>query len=155
MIIAFSFEILVTQNTTVQLLIWYGLAPPICFVLQAQTCLLNHSPIARNACHRCAKISRLVPHSPDACPRDVPGDVLTPSAVSCHPTLSICSPCLHLPPMSVPVCLWPLYSVQAKFKTDEDLVLAIYGISGKKMWEFSFFFFFLNVSCPKWLQMCK
>lgn len=73
-------------------------------------------------------------------------DVLTPSAVSCHPTLPICSPCLHLPPVSVPVCLWPLYSILAKFKTDEDLVLAIYGISGKKMWEFSFFFFFFWMS---------
>lgn len=134
-----------------ELLIWYDLALPVCFMLQAQTCLLNHSLIVRHTCHWCAKISRLVPCSPDTCPRDVLADVLTPSAVSCHSAPSICSPCLRLPQKSVPVSLWPLHSALAKFKTGEDLVLAIYGLSGRKMWEFSF----LNVSCPKWLQMCK
>lgn len=151
LIIAFWFEILVTWNMTVQLLIWYGLSRPICFMLQAQTCLLNHSLMVRNALLWCGEISCWMPRSPGACPWDALGDVLTPSAVSYHPAPSICSPCLHLPLKWVPDCLWPLYSAPAKFKTGEDLVIAIYGLSGRKMWEFSF----LNVSYPKRLQMCR
>lgn len=115
LIIAFWFEILVTWNMTVQLLIWYGLSRPICFMLQAQTCLLNHSLMVRNALLRCGEISCWMPRSPGACPWDALGDVLTPSAVSYHPAPSICSPCLHLPLKWVPDCLWPLYSAPAKF----------------------------------------
>lgn len=151
LIIAFWFEILATLNMTVQLLIWYSLALLICFTTQAQTCLSNPSLAIRSGCHWSARISRSLPRSPDACPWDGPGDVLTPSAVSCHSAPSICSPWLHLLLKSVPACLWPLCSALAKFKAGEDLVSTIYDLSGRKMWEFSF----LNVSCAKWLQMCK
>lgn len=151
LIIAFWCKILATLNMTVQLLIWYSLALLICFRTQAQPCLSKPSLAIRNGCHCSARISRSVPRSPDACPWDVSGAVLTPSAVSCHSRPSICSPCLHLLLKSVPACLWPLYSTLAKFKAGEDLVLTIYDLSGRKTWEFSF----LNISCPKWLQMCK
>lgn len=99
LIIAFWFEILVTRNMVVQLLIWYSLAMPICFMLQAQTCLLNHSLIVRNARHRCAKISRLVPHSPDTHPWDALGDGLT--------SLQLSPATLHHPSaVPVSICLW-------------------------------------------------
>lgn len=150
-IIAFWFEILATLNMTVQLLIWYSLALLICFTTQAQTCQSDPSLAIRNGCHWSARISRSVPRSPDACPWDVQGDVLTPSAVSCHSLPSICSPCLHLLLKSAPACLWPLYSTLAKFKAGEDLVPTIYDLSGRKMWEFSF----LNVSFSKWLWIFK
>lgn len=105
LIIEFWFEILATLNMTMQLLIWYSLALLICFTMQAQTCLSNPSLAIRNGCHWSARISRSVSRSPDACPWDVPGDVLTPQlspATPYHPSAAPASICFSS--QSLPAC---------------------------------------------------